>query len=441
MAVYHLSAKIVSRGKGHSSVAAAAYQSRSMLIDERTGERHNYSRKSGELLFEGIYAPKDAPDWTHDRAKLWNHVEAFERRSDAQLAKSFDIALPHELTLEQNRFAIQDWVRDNFMRKGLIADVAIHAPGVEGDVRNIHAHVLVVMRKLDGTEFAVKKERAATVEDRKDELEALRASWERIGNRHLERHGFEPTLDRRSLLEQGAQREPSIHLGKDAMALERDGKPTDRGDINRAISAENERRVIDLAAERALRAEREAAKGRTDDIRPDHTPQRDDMAPPASPAPELRDAPERETPAEPDTREPSITPERAAADHEPEITASPDTGMRDPEQATSGMLGGLASAVEKVLSGFFSFFEPAAPKPTPEQAKEQQRQASDEAERSAAFRAYVDEQERARDAIIEEARKQRHQREQDFSSRYGSPDRDADRDDDHDRGRERERER
>lgn len=424
MAIYHLSAKVVSRGKGHSSVAAAAYQSRSMLVDERTGERHNYSRKAGELLFEGIYAPKDAPDWTHDRAKLWNHVEAFERRSDAQLARSFDIALPHELTVEQSRYAIQDWVRDNFMRKGLIADVAIHAPGVEGDVRNVHAHVLVVMRKLDGTEFAVRKERAATVEERKDELEALRASWERIGNRHLERHGFEPSLDRRSLLDQGAHREPSIHLGKDAMALERDGMPTDRGDINRAISAENERRVIDLAAERAMRAEREAAKGRTDEIRPEPViepvQQRDDAAPPVAP----------------------VTEQETTKAPEPEIAPSPESDMRGPGEAASGIFSGLASLTEKFFSALADMFAPPPPM-THDQAERKERSNTEVEERQAELRAWVAEQERERDAIIEESRKRQHEREQNFSSRYGSPDRDADRDrdDDHDRGRERERER
>jgi ATP-dependent exoDNAse (exonuclease V) alpha subunit len=236
VAIYSLTAKVISRGKGHSSVAAAAYRSRSSLEDERDGETHDYSRKAGELLFEGIYAPKDAPEWTRDRGQLWNHVEAFEKRRDAQLAREFVIALPHELTPEQNRYAVQDWVRENFTRKGLIADVAIHAPGKDGDERNVHAHVLVVMRKLDGSEFAAKKERTADNAERKAELEGWRASWERIGNRHLERYGFEPTLDRRTLLEQGIDRPPTLHMGKEAMALERQGIETDIGAINRAIN-------------------------------------------------------------------------------------------------------------------------------------------------------------------------------------------------------------
>jgi len=268
MAIYHLSAQVFSRGSGHSAVHAAAYRARDNLTDERTGLKHDYSRKAGELLFEGIYAPKDAPEWARDRAQLWNHVEAFERRRDAQLAREFNMALMCELTLEQNRYAVQDWVRENFTRKGLIADVVIHAPGKDGDERNMHAHVMVVMRKLDGSEFAAKKERAADIAERKAELEALRESWERIGNRHLERHGHEPTLDRRSLLDRGIEREPTVHMGKAATAIEREGKPSELGDVNREIAADNERKVIGLAAERAMRQAHASTKGLVDDIRP-----------------------------------------------------------------------------------------------------------------------------------------------------------------------------
>jgi hypothetical protein len=270
MASYHLSAQEFSRGAGHSSVHAAAYRARCELVDERTGLVHDYGRKGGELLFEGIYAPKDAPEWAHDRAQLWNHVEAFEKHRRALLAREFNIALPHELTLEQNRYALQDWIRDNFTRKGLIADAVIHAPSPDGDQRNVHAHVMVVMRKLDGSEFARTKERFETYTEkdaaRKAELEALRESWERIGNRHLERHGHAPTLDRRTLLEQGADREPTVHLGKAATAIERGGQASELGTVNREITARN---VIDLAAARAERA----AQGRRDGIGPEPAPE------------------------------------------------------------------------------------------------------------------------------------------------------------------------
>ena len=160
---------------------AAAYRRRSTLVDERTGSTYDYSRKSGGVLFAGIFAPKNAPDWTRDPAQLWNHVEAFEKRRDAQLAREFKIALPQELTVEQNRRALNHWIRENFTRKGLIADAVIHAPSRDDD--DLKAHVMIVMRKLDGNEFAARKERTADQGERKAELENLRQSWARIGNR------------------------------------------------------------------------------------------------------------------------------------------------------------------------------------------------------------------------------------------------------------------
>jgi hypothetical protein len=278
VAIYHLAAQEFSRGRGDSAVDAAAYRARCSLVDERTGLRHDYSRKSGELLFAAIYAPKDAPAWARDRAQLWNHVEAFERRRTALLAREFVIALPCELTLEQAVRAVQDWIRKNFTRKGLIADVTIHKPDPHGDQRNIHAHIMVVMRRLDGTEFVRTKKRFATYSEkdaaRKAELEGLRASWAQIGNRHLERYGFQPMLDHRTLEAQGIAREPAIHMGKAATALEREGKPTELGDANRQIVAENERRVIDLVAERAMRM---AAKRQVDKIRSRQTDQTADQ--------------------------------------------------------------------------------------------------------------------------------------------------------------------
>jgi hypothetical protein len=409
MASYHLSAQIITRGAGHSAVAAAAYRSRCELVDERTGLVHDYSRKSGELLFEGIYAPKDAPDWARDRAQLWNHVEAFERRRDAQLCREFIIALPHELTLEQNRFALQDWVRDNFTRHGLIADVAIHKPDRHGDQRNIHAHVMVVMRKLDGTEFLHAKERFETVAERKAEMEALRESWARAGNRHLERYGFEPTLDHRTLKAQGIEREPTIHMGKAATAIERKGKrrqTSELGHVNRAVKVENEKRVIDLAAERSMREARDAARGRVDHIRPQN-PSRDfsfqKSAREAAGAREPAAAPSA-------TRQPTTrtTEARSAA-----ATASREAGKveRAAEKTVGKASGIFGRGILGALAGLLKLFDlfPAAP-PSPEQqqrnhqaAKEQQ--ATDEL--AAAKEAYArqllerisrDDQERARRA-------------------------------------------
>lgn len=237
MAIYHLSAKLIRRSQGDTVIEAAAYQARCKLTDEQNGQPHDYRSKARDVLFEGLYLPKGSPAW--DRQRLWNEAERAEGRCDAQLARAFDIALPCELDAEQNRKALQDWVRESFTRKGLAADVALHAPpGRGGDRRNIHAHVLVTMRRLTGDGFAPVKETVCW-QERSAALDALRERWERIGNRHLERYGFKPTLDRRSLAAQGVERLPTRHLGKAAAAMERRGAHSDKGNYNRTVTAES----------------------------------------------------------------------------------------------------------------------------------------------------------------------------------------------------------
>lgn len=248
MAIYSLNASIISRGKGHSSTAAAAYRARTIVLDERSGCLHDYSRKADDLIFAGLYAPKDAPAWARDdRAQLWNMVEHSEKRKDAQLARDFKIALPHELTPEQNRWLVQDFVRENFTRRHYVADVAIHAPSAQGDDRNIHAHIMVTMRTLGAEGFAKTKDRAM---NSKEQLQSLRESWEKLANKHLERYGHTERVDRRTLQAQGIDREPGIHLGKDATAAARKGHTTERGERQQAITTRN-RRAEELLRELA----------------------------------------------------------------------------------------------------------------------------------------------------------------------------------------------
>ncbi len=198
MAIYHFSAKVVSRGSGQSVIVTAAYNARDKLRDERTGQlTKDYSHERG-LLFSGIFAPKDAPAWTRDRAQLWNAVERREdastRPHDAQLARNFLLALPHELTDQQRKLLVTDFVREQFLRRGMIADVNIHAPGGKGDDRNYHAHILVTMREI-GPEGFGKKGREWNTDA---QFEQWREAWENIQNRYLERYGHEARVDRRT---------------------------------------------------------------------------------------------------------------------------------------------------------------------------------------------------------------------------------------------------
>lgn len=227
MAIFHSAVSVVSRGKGQSAIAKAAYNAREKLRDERTGEWKDYSR-AGEVQFSGIFAPKNAPEWTHDRTALWNAVERAEdgstRPQQAQLARSMDLALPHELTDEQRRQLVTDFVREQFVRKGMIADVAIHRPGGEGDDRNHHAHILLTMREIGPDGFGPKVREW----NNRGNVERWREAWEHTTNRYLERHGHEERIDRRTLEAQGIERDPTKHRGPHVDAMERKGLRTDR---------------------------------------------------------------------------------------------------------------------------------------------------------------------------------------------------------------------
>lgn len=234
MAIYHCSAKIVSRGKGQSVLAKAAYNARAPLHDERLGQTHDYTKQGG-LVFEGIFAPANAPEWMKDRQQLWQGVEAKESRRDAQLAREIEVSLPHELTNQQREWLVKDYVREAFVRKGMVADVCIHAPGGKGDERNHHAHILLTMRELGPDGFGPKVR-----EWNSDaQLKQWRQQWEHLANRHLERHGHQERIDARSLKEQGLDREPTIHLGPRIAATEAKGRTSERGERQKGIESRN----------------------------------------------------------------------------------------------------------------------------------------------------------------------------------------------------------
>jgi hypothetical protein len=258
MAIFHLNARVVSRANGHSAVAKAAYIARTALKDERLDWALDYSAKDG-LLFAGIFTPKAAPAWAQERAELWNGAEAAEARKDATIAREYEIGLPHELTLEQNRWLVQDFVKENFTRQGYAADVAIHAADPQGDPRNIHAHILVTDRRLEADGFAAdKKERQGTAAEREARFEAIRESWERHANHHLERHGFDARIDRRSLAAQGLDREPTRHLGPRVVAMQRRGlEPNRYAELKHAF--EPSELTVDLVQRRGELAEVERA--------------------------------------------------------------------------------------------------------------------------------------------------------------------------------------
>lgn len=227
MAIYHFDASVISRSKGRSATAAAAYRSAERVADHRTGEVHDYTRKGGVLHTE-IVAPDHAPAWARDRSALWNAVEDAERRKDAQVAREVRVALPSELTLEQNADLVRAFVQEQFVARGMIADVALHAPGREGDQRNHHAHIMLTTREIDADGFGAKNRDW----NAKELLVDWRGSWADHVNDGLERNHVHERVDHRTL---AAQREEALSRAEAAQ---------ERGD-DRA-QAEHMARAVEL---------------------------------------------------------------------------------------------------------------------------------------------------------------------------------------------------
>ena len=258
---FHFSISMISRGKSKSAVASAAYISCEKLTNEWDGVTHDYHNKKG-LLHSEIFLPENVPKEFQDRSFLWNSVELNEKASNAQLARNFIIGLPKELSVEENKKLIIDFIQENFVSKGMITDLAIHDESNEGN-KNIHAHIMTTLRPINEKgEWQVKSKKEYILDDkgnkilnkngkpktRKVELtdwnnkgnaEKWRESFAEICNIYLERNNLEKRVDHRSFERQAKEEIPTIHLGASASALERKGIETDKGNINREIKKHN----------------------------------------------------------------------------------------------------------------------------------------------------------------------------------------------------------
>lgn len=241
---YHLSVTVIGRGTGRSAVACAAYRSGEALRDERYGKVHDYARRRG-ILETGIELPQGAPEWMRDRERLWNAVEAAERRKDAQLAREFVLAFPHQLNADQRRELLLEFVRLEITSRGLAADWAIHAPNRAGDERNLHAHLMCSLRGINAEGFEAKKDRSLNATD---QLVVWRERWAQLQNKALSRYrildgdGQPLRVDHRSFDARGIGREATFHMGVHATAMQRRGVATELGEANRAILAANDDR-------------------------------------------------------------------------------------------------------------------------------------------------------------------------------------------------------
>ncbi len=254
MAIYRLSVSVISRSSGRSAVAAAAYRCGEEIRNERDGRDHDYSHRSGVEATE-ILAPAHAPAWARDRAALWNAVEHSEQRKDARTAREIVLTLPHELDAERRQQLVRAFVSEQFVDRGMVADIAHHGPHRDGDERNHHAHVMLTTREITLGGFGQKdrswNDRAL--------VETWRERWAEMQNLALERAGIEQRVDHRSLKvqhEEAAEmareeqdperkamweakaaetdREPEPKLGA-ATAMERRGIRTAVGDVVRDL--------------------------------------------------------------------------------------------------------------------------------------------------------------------------------------------------------------
>jgi ATP-dependent exoDNAse (exonuclease V) alpha subunit len=262
-------------GEKLQAVRSAAYRSGEGLRDEDTKIEHDYTRKQG-VVYKEILLPENAPPEYADRETLWNAVEASEKRVDARLAREIEVALQIEFDLEEQKEVLREYVKENFVEKGMVADVVIHnkgdgnlnspAEGVASGVRNQkhefarhhaanpHSHIMLTTRNVTPEGFGNKNRDW----DKKENLLVWRENWADKNNRKFEEKGLDERIDHRTLEAQGIDREPTIHLGHEAAALERQGVRTEQGDRNREIQQRNLERATQKNAEKAEHAQETA---------------------------------------------------------------------------------------------------------------------------------------------------------------------------------------
>ena len=239
MAIFHLSVKVISRASGRSAVAAAAYRGAERLHDERLDRDHDFTNKDGVVHSE-VLLPEGAPPEFADRERLWNAVEAAEKRKDAQLSREVEFAIPRELRKSQGIALARDFVEAEFVDKGMIADLNVHWDiGKDGQAKP-HAHVMLTMREVGKDGF-----RAKVREWNKAELvEQWRERWAEHVNQRLAELDIDARVDHRSLDAQGIKLEPQDKIGPAASRMGERGLEAERIEEHRAVAQRNGERII-----------------------------------------------------------------------------------------------------------------------------------------------------------------------------------------------------
>ncbi len=247
MSIYHFSAQMISRSNGRSSIAAAAYRAAEKMVDKITGLIFDFRQKKG-VDFKQIFLPKNAPSRLLDRATLWREVEEKETRKNSQTAREINVALPVELTREQQIDLAQRFVKETFVDKGMVADLCLHDldPSLvaDDDNYNPHFHLMLTTRNVDSTGFTTKNRSW----NERDLLKTWREQWASYANKALEEAGHDARIDHRSLVDQGiTDREPGIHLGPTRHAMQKKGKQLDSLEPQRERQRQNLKRAAQAA--------------------------------------------------------------------------------------------------------------------------------------------------------------------------------------------------
>ncbi|MER9295741.1 Ti-type conjugative transfer relaxase TraA [Mesorhizobium sp. M0621] len=239
MAIYHLHVKVIGRKAGSSAVASAAYRSASRLRDNRIDRSHDFSAKRGVVHSE-VMLPEKAPEAWRDRERLWNDVEAFEVRKDAQLAREVEFALPREMSEAQGIELARDFVQAEFVERGMIADLNVHWDMAEDGLPKPHAHVMLTMRAVNEDGFGQK------VRDwnRTEMVERWRERWAEFANERMAELDIDACIDHRSLEAQGFALEPQSQIGAPAHRIEDQNTEADRAELHREIARGNGERII-----------------------------------------------------------------------------------------------------------------------------------------------------------------------------------------------------
>ena len=286
MSIYHCSIQIIGRSSGRSAVAAAAYRAAEKLEDKETGLTHDYTKKQG-VVHREIMLPEYALEEYKNREILWNEVQKIEKRSNAQLAREIEVALPRELSRADQMIAVRVYVQMNFVEKGMCADWVLHDKG-DG---NPHAHIMLTTRPIrKNGQWGTKEKKSYALDENGQRIPVIdpKTGQQKVDSRNRKQWKRETVqandwnspkkaeewrkawadclnallpaekqVDHRSYARQGIEQEPTIHEGYTARKREKQGKAADRCQMNREIRSRNallqqlQAKIKEIAAELA----------------------------------------------------------------------------------------------------------------------------------------------------------------------------------------------